>query len=192
MIEYLSTNWLEVLGTIVGLIYLWLELKASIYLWIAGFVMPAIYIVVYYQAGLYADFGIQIYYLLAAFYGLVIWYKPKADSNKEIPVISLTPRKTKPMLWLAALVLWVGISTFLDKCTDSNVPYYDGFTTALSIVGLWMLSRKYIEQWIVWAVVDAVCFGLYIYKGIYATSMLYGLYTIIAIFGYFKWKRMMQ
>ena len=73
-----------------------------------------------------------------------------------------------------------------------NVPWLDSFTTALSIVGMWMLARKYIEQWFAWILVDIVCCGLYIYKDLYFTSALYGLYSIIAIFGYFKWKKIMN
>jgi nicotinamide mononucleotide transporter len=76
--------------------------------------------------------------------------------------------------------------------TDSNVPWWDSFTTALSIVGMWMLARKWLEQWISWILVDAVSCGLYIYKGVYFYAGLYGLYTIIAIFGYLEWKRKMK
>lgn len=86
----------------------------------------------------------------------------------------------------------VGIARILIEYTDSNVPWLDSFTTALSIVGMWMLARKYIEQWFAWILVDIVCCGLYIYKDLYFTSALYGLYSIIAIFGYFKWKKIMN
>lgn len=76
----MAMNYLEIIGTIIGLLYLWLEYRASIYLWIAGIIMPAIYIFVYYKARLYADFGINIYYLLAAVYGWIIW---KYGSKKQ-------------------------------------------------------------------------------------------------------------
>ena len=85
-----------------------------------------------------------------------------------------------------------GIAWLLINFTDSNVPWLDSFTTALSIVGMWMLARKYVEQWWAWIGVDAVSTGLYIYKGLDFTAALYGLYTIIAIFGYFKWKKLMK
>jgi nicotinamide mononucleotide transporter len=85
------------------------------------------------------------------------------------------------------LIVWILISY-----TDSNVPWWDAFTTALSIVGMWMLARKYIEQWWVWIVVDVVCAGLYVYKELYFTAVLYALYAIIAIFGYRKWKQLMS
>lgn len=183
---------LEVIGTIVGLIYLWLEYRASIYLWIAGIIMPAIYLVVYYEAGLYADVGINVYYLLAAIYGWIMWkYGSKTKEKKELP-INRIPLSYLPTVILVFIVALVGIAWLLIDCTDSNVPWMDSFITALSIIGMWMLARKYIEQWLVWIVVDIVASGLYLYKGLEFTAGLYALYTIIAIFGYFKWKRLMN
>ena len=185
-------NYLEIIGTIIGLIYLWLEYRASIYLWIAGIVMPAVYVFVYYEAGLYADFGINIYYLLAAAYGWAVWKHGKhKERNTELPISTL-PLKYLPTLAVVLVVAFVAIAWVLIRFTDSTVPWLDSFTTALSIIGMWMLARKYVEQWWAWILVDVVCCGLYIYKDLYFTSVLYGLYAIIAIFGYFKWKRMME
>lgn len=189
-------NYLEITGTLIGLIYLWLEYKASIYLWIAGVIMPAIYIFVYYNAGLYADVGINIYYLIAAAYGWAVWMKgskeQKTNEDKQELPITHTPLKTYLPLTLVFLLALFGIAWILIRYTDSNVPWLDSFTTALSIIGMWMLARKYVEQWFAWIVVDVVCCGLYIYKELYFTSALYGLYSIIAIFGYLKWKQMMN
>ena len=174
-------NYLEIFGTFIGIIYLWLEYRASIYLWLAGIIMPAIYIFVYYDAGLYADFGINIYYLIAAIYGWFFWMWGHGE-KKSLPIIH-TPWKCYLPLFLVFIVSFVGIARILIEYTDSNVPWLDSFTTALSIVGMWMLARKYIEQWFAWILVDIVCCGLYIYKDLYFTSALYGLYSIIAIFG---------
>lgn len=183
---------LEVIGTLVGLVYLWLEYKASIYLWAASIIMPAIYIFVYYEAGLYADFGINIYYLGAAVYGWWVWkFGNKTDSQQELP-ITYMPKQS----WLKAALIYLvsqfGIAWILINFTDSNVPWWDAFTTALSVVGMWMLARKYIEQWWVWMVADVVCTGLYIYKDLYFTAVLYAFYAIISFFGYRKWKQLMQ
>ena len=183
-------NYLEIFGTFIGIIYLWLEYRASIYLWLAGIIMPAIYIFVYYDAGLYADFGINIYYLIAAIYGWFFWMWGHGE-KKSLP-ITHTPWKCYLPLFLVFIVSFIGIARILIEYTDSNVPWLDSFTTALSIVGMWMLARKYIEQWFAWILVDIVCCGLYIYKDLYFTSALYGLYSIIAIFGYFKWKKIMN
>lgn len=193
----------EIFGTIVGLVYIWLEYKASIYLWIASIIMPAIYIFVYYKAGLYADFGINIYYLLAAIYGWVTWryggflrskllHQEQPSAKKpDLPITHIPLRYLLPMTAVFA-VAFVGIAWILINFTDSNVPWYDSFTTAMSIIAMWMLARKYVEQWWAWIAVDVVCVGLYIYKGLYSTSALYAIYVIIAIFGYLKWRRMMK
>ncbi len=187
---------LELLGTAVGIIYLWLEYRASIYLWIAGIIMPAIYIFIYYDAGLYADFGINIYYLLIALYGWIAWKRGfrlwgKQEKSEELP-ISHTPRSVWPRIAVAYVAAQLFITWILIEYTDSTVPIADSFTTALSIVGMWMLARKYIEQWWVWCIVDVASSALYIYKELYFTSALYAVYAIIAIFGYRKWKKMMQ
>lgn len=199
---------LEIIGTLVGLAYLWLEYRASIYLWIAGIIMPAIYLFVYYNAGLYADFGINVYYLGAAIYGWTMWkygailrrtiLRRKAMDQEEqrqqqetLPITPI-PRRYLLPLAIAFAAAFAGIAWILIRFTDSNVPWLDSFTTALSIIGMWMLARKYVEQWWAWIAVDAVSTGLYIYKGLDFTAALYGLYTIIAIFGYLKWRKMMK
>lgn len=188
---------LELLGVITGIIYLWLEYRASIHLWIAGIIMPAIYIFVYYDAGLYADFGINIYYLVIALYGWLAWktgftlFGKKSATNGELP-ISHTPRTAWPGITATYIATQLFIAWLLINYTDSTVPWGDSFTTALSIVGMWMLARKYIEQWWVWCIVDAASSALYVYKELYFTAALYAVYAIISIFGYYKWKKMMH
>lgn len=188
---------LEIAGTIIGIIYLWQEYNASIHLWITSIIMPTIYLFVYYNAGLYADFGINIYYLIIAVYGWLSWkygFSFTKQKNKKINEelkISHIPISKALILLSASAVVWLFISFILTEYTDSTVPVTDAFTTALSIIGMYMLARKYLEQWIVWTVVDIVCVGLYFYKELYFTSMLYAVYAIIAIFGYRKWKAMM-
>ncbi|MFA6832281.1 MAG: nicotinamide riboside transporter PnuC [Bacteroidaceae bacterium] len=186
---------LEILGVLVGLIYLYLEYKGNIYLWIAGFIMPVIYIKVYHDAGLYADMACNIYYLLATVYGLTVWImarkkRIKAGKKAEMPITSM------PILywsWIAliSIIIFITIGYGLDNYTDSTVPYIDSFTTTLSIVGLWQLAQKYIEQWLTWIVVDIVSTGLYFYKGLSFTAGLYLIYSVIAVAGYFQWKKMM-
>ncbi len=201
MIELLaSLPWssiLEVLGFSVGLLYLWWEYHADSRLWIASIVMPTISMWIYFSKGIYADFAINIYYFVIAIYGWWVWTRSqrgntsiKKDDKKELPITRI------PRLRLAACVgvfmaLWISLYCILDYLTDSTVPVADGFTTALSIVAMWMLARKYLEQWLAWIAVDAVCVGLYAYKGIYLYAILYSIYTLIAVKGYLNWRKMM-
>ncbi|MDE6268281.1 MAG: nicotinamide riboside transporter PnuC [Muribaculaceae bacterium] len=186
-------EYLEIAGTAVGLLYLYLEYKASVWLWVASIVMPAIYLVVYYEAGLYADFGISVYYLIASVYGLVCWLKGKeGEDNNASLQITHTPRQAYWELGIVTALLFGIIGYVLSRFTDSTVPWADAFTTSLSIVAMWMLARKYVEQWVVWIVADVACSGLYVYKDLWWTGGLYLLYAVIAVFGYRKWKLLMK
>ena len=190
MEEFVNT--LDITATIVGLVYIWLEYKASIYLWIVGIIMPLIDIFFYYEAGLYADFGMAIYYALAATYGYVVWKFGKRNNQgtkEELPITHFKQSQILPAI-LAFLVIWLIIYEILVLFTNSDVPITDSFANALSFVGLWALARKYLEQWIIWIIVDIVLSALYIYKGIPFKAGLYALYVIIAIAGYHKWKKM--
>ncbi len=184
-------NRLDILGMVLGFAYLFLEFRASIWMWVVGCIMPAIYIVVLYRAGIYADCGMEVYYFLAGVYGLIHWIKGKKKGGKAVS-ITRTPLSVWIRLAAGAVAAYIALTLFLVNLTDSQVPYIDALTTALSIIGLWMLSRKYIEQWWIWFVVDLLSTALYIYKGVYGRAVLYGVYTLMAVYGYFVWMRKME
>ncbi len=185
---------LDILGTTLGILYIILEIRENAWMWVVGSIMPAIYIFVLYEKGLYADCGMEVYYFLAGIYGLIYWLRSRTgegSNRRELP-ITQTPSKLYLPLTGLTLILWVSLAFFLMRFTDSNVPYLDGLSTALSIIGLWMLSRKYIEQWWVWLIVDIISVGLYIYKGIYGRAFLYSIYTLMVYFGYIQWCKRMK
>lgn len=197
MQQFLSDHWLDILGTITGLVYIYQEYKASIYLWLTGIIMPVIYIFVYLDAHLYADFGMQVYYVLAAVYGFLTWqwnkFMKKGDGSRhteELPITHMPLRAVIPAV-AVFLVMWVGIYYILILFTNSTVPVLDSFGNALSIIGLWALARKYVEQWLIWIVADIELSALYVYKDIPFTAMLYALYVVIAVAGYRKWIKIM-
>lgn len=183
---------IEIAGFTLGLLYLWYEYHANPRLWLVSVIMPAISMYIYYSRGLYADFGINIYYLLIALYGYIHWTHTgdKSKATKKGRDVSHTPIWGWGIVTLSLALLWGALWYFLTTFTDSTVPVADAFTTAFSIVATWMLARKWAEQWIAWMVIDIVCVGLYIYKGIYFYATLYAVYTIIAFFGYRKWCRL--
>ena len=186
--DFLSLHWLDILTTILGLIYIWLEYRAHIALWVVGIVMPALDIILYWQHGLYGEAGMACYYTLAAVYGLFVWKFKKTHKKHEPLSIIYMPRKQYLPTVAFFFVAWAVIYYILIRWTDSTVPVLDSFTNAMSFVGLWALSRKYVEQWLFWIVVDVVCTVLYVQKGIPFKALLYGLYVVIAIAGYYKWK----
>ena len=192
MLTFLSEHWLDILTTVLGLIYIWLEYRASIALWVVGIIMPALDTWLYWTHGLYGDAGMAVYYTLAAVYGFYIWkFKKTRKLKQSLPIIHMPRRQYLPVM-LFFLLAWGAIYYVLVNWTNSTVPLLDSFTNALSFVGLWALARKYLEQWLFWIVVDAVCCYLYIQKDIPFKAILYGLYVVIAIAGYYKWKQMVK
>ena len=190
--DFLSEYWLDILTTVLGLIYIWLEYRASIALWFVGVIMPALDIWLYWSHGLYGDAGMAVYYTLAAVYGFYVWkFKKTRKLKQSLPIIHLPRRQYLPAT-LFFFFAWGVTYYILVTWTNSTVPLLDSFTNALSFVGMWALARKYLEQWFFWIVVDAVCCFLYIQKGIPFKAGLYGLYVVIAIAGYYKWKQMLK
>ena len=190
MAEFISAHWLDITTTILGLLYILFEYRASAWLWFVGFLMQTLGIVLYYQKGLYADCGMEFYYLSMTVYGYWKWVHGSSE-KKELPITKF-PRKLIIPWCALMLALWGIIYWLLVTFTNSNVPMADSFTTALSIVGIWALAHKYLEQWFIWIAVDVVTCVLYFYKDIPFKGGLYALYVIIAIFGYKKWKQMID
>ena len=192
MIAFLAEHGLDIFTTVLGLIYIWLEYRAHVALWVIGIIMPALDIILYWQYGLYGDAGMACYYTLAALYGLYVWkFRKTKNLKQELPISHMPKRQYLPAT-VGFFVAWGVVYYILITWTNSTVPVLDSFTNALSFVGLWALARKYLEQWLFWIVVDVVCCVLYIQKGIPFKAGLYGLYVLIAIAGYYKWKKMMS
>lgn len=186
-------NPLDITTAALGLAYIILEYRASIWMWAVGAVMQLLGIILYYQKGLYADCGMEFYYLAMTAYGLWRWktHSHTGPSDQDPAPITHIPLRLA-MLWTAiALLLWLTIWFLLSHYTDSTVPVADAFTTALSLVGIWALAHKYLEQWLVWILVDVVTCWLYFQKDIPFKASLYGLYVIIAVAGFLRWRRQM-
>lgn len=191
--DFITSHGLDIFTTVLGLVYILLEYRASIWLWVVGIIMPALDIWLYWSHGLYGDAGMAVYYTLSAIYGYTIWRWGKKRNQKESQDLPITkmPKTLYLPTFVAFVILWLVTYYILATYTNSTVPLQDSFTNALSFVGLWALAHKYIEQWYFWIFVDIVCCYLYVVKGIPFKAGLYGLYVIIAVAGYFKWKKMM-
>lgn len=150
--------------------------------------MPLVHGILYLESGIYADAAMQLYYVAAGVYGLIVWKRKPRKSGDG--VIRHTHRGWIVPLVAVYALLHVALYYILTEFTDSRVPLFDSMSTALSIVAMWMLSRKLVEQWLVWLVVDMISVGLYIYKGIPITALLYTLYCVLAVLGYLRWRKM--
>jgi nicotinamide mononucleotide transporter len=188
ILEYIKTNWIEIVGAILSLIYLYLSIKQKLSLWFFGIISSLFYIVIFFQTKFYADMSLQFYYVVISIYGWINWKHGDDLSGKEMPAAQLT----KPLfvnLCIATGLIYIIYYFILSKFTDSTIPKADSLVGALSIVGTWMLARKLIENWIVWIVADGLCVGLYFYKGLYPTAILFIIYTLMAAVGYWEWKK---
>lgn len=188
---------IEIIGAAIGLIYLFLEYKANVWLWPAGIVMSLFYVVIFFHGKFYADAAVYLYYIGANTYGLLKWTQSKrqsltGDGNeaKELAITHVPANKILPIA-ATAIALWGLLYWILSTFTDSPVPLGDAFTTALSIVAMWMLAQKYLEQWLLWIIVNVVSTALYFWKGLYPTAILFIVYVIVAVLGYFRWRNEM-
>lgn len=190
--EWMLQNWVEILGTVFGITYVFLSIKQNILTWLLGFITSALYIYVFFVSKFYADMGLQFYYVWISIYGWIIWTRGKQTNHgREVLPVTRLSKALLPVLALISLLLWAVIYYILKEFTDSPIPVGDAFTTALSIVATWMLARKILEHWLIWIVVDAVSLLLYLYKGLYPTSVMFVIYTLAAIWGFFEWKKVM-
>lgn len=189
ILEWLLSNKIELLGAILGILYVLFSIRQSILTWPTGLVTSALYIIVFLQSKFYADMGLQVYYVAISIYGWYYWIKGNKPGNS----ITVPVRQVNKILWLKLIVitalLYFVILVILLNFTDSDVPFMDSFTTALSIAATWMLAKKYLEQWLIWIFVDLFSSGLYIYKGLWPTVVLFLIYTVMAYLGYIEWKK---
>jgi nicotinamide mononucleotide transporter len=191
ILDYIQTNWIEIVGAILSLIYLYLSIKQKVSLWFFGILSSVFYMVVFFQSKLYADLSLQLYYVVISIYGWINWKRGKQGTGEELPPAQMSKR-----LWfnlsIATVIIYFVYYLVLVNFTDSTVPKADSLVGALSIIGTWLLARKYIENWLVWIVADGLCVGLYVYKGLYPTVILFVIYTVLSVDGYLQWRKSMS
>ena len=187
-LSWLAKNYIEVLGSLAGLVYLYFSIRQIIWLWPLGIITSLLYIFVFLNSKFYAAMGLQVYYFFISIYGWYYWKKtdnPDAGENTRVVSLSFSQWIILPAI-TGLLTLLLGF--ILDEYTDSPLPFWDAFTTAGSIVATWMLARRYLENWLFWIGVDLIAIGIYTYKNLYPTVILFVVYTSMAFIGYIRWK----
>jgi nicotinamide mononucleotide transporter len=183
-------HWIEIIAASLGIIAIYFQIKVKPFYWVISLLVSSMYIIIYFLAKLYADMSMQFYYVGMSIYGLYVWLSGNNNSDKKtIPISKIKDLKSWLLIALISALSFFIIGYILKKFTDSNVPWWDSFTTSLSFVATWMLARKKIENWLIWIVVDATSVVLYIYKQLYPTTILFIILTLLAIVGYFQWNR---
>jgi nicotinamide mononucleotide transporter len=181
---------IEIVAAIFGVISVFLSVRQNIWSWPTAIVNVGLYIIVFYESKLYADTGLQVVYVVLNAYGWYHWlYGGK--NRTELPV-----SRTSARLWLLLVALGATgtalIGTLLYRKTDAALPYIDAATTSTSLVAQWMMTRKLLENWIIWVAVDVVYIGMYIYKSLYVTAVLYLIFLILSAMGYVQWRKSLR
>lgn len=183
----LDSSYLEIIAVIFGLLSVWFAKKENILVFPIGIVSVLIYVYICFFAKLYADMGINFVYFVMSIYGWYMW--SRKDEKKKVLPISFCSVKEHIINIVMFVFFFIVLSYVLKNYTDSNVPIWDSLTTAIFIVGMWLMALKKIENWIAWIIGDIISIPLYFYKGLVFTSLQFTIFLIIAVLGYIEWKK---
>lgn len=183
-------NSIEIVAAAFGVVSVFLSVRQNIWSWPTAIVNVGLYIFVFYESKLYADTGLQVVYVVLNAYGWYHWlYGGK--NRTELPVTRTSARVWLLLVTLAATGAAV-LGTLLSQKTDAALPYIDSMTTSTSLVAQWMMTRKLLENWIIWVAVDVVYIGMYIYKSLYVTAGLYFVFLILSAMGFVQWRQSLK
>ena len=181
-------SWAEIIGALLGLAMVVCNIFEIHWGWPLAFASSVLYVLVFGVAKLYGESALQVFFAATAIWGWTQWLRG-ALADGTVLHISRLNKQYAIKIVAACAILWLIIGLFSLKFTDSDVPWLDAFPTALSLVGTWLLGRKYIENWPMWIVVNVFSVGLFAYKGLWATVGLYAVFTIMAILGWLAWQK---
>jgi len=188
---WLSNNYIETIAASLGLLALYYQYKQNYLLWPVSIVVAALYTWVFIDSLLYAYALLQVYYFAVSIYG---WYKWVNKNNYSVKglIISYTSINLALKLLIIFVLGFLSMYYILVNYTQSDVPLLDSFISSLSFIATWMLANKKLEHWLIWIVVDSLSVFLYIYKGLYPSAIFFSILTIVAVAGYYKWKKEIQ
>lgn len=189
----LSTTPLELISFLLAIVNVLLNIRQVHWAWLFAIVSSALYGIVFFDAKLYGDMGLQLVFIVVSAWGWLLWWRDaqqvrarSLQTGVQSSAISRTGYVISVLAWLLGFAL---LAWFLNSYTDTDVPYADGFLTAGSLLGQVLLSRKKIENWLVWIVVDVLYVGLYVHKNLMLTAILYAVFVALAIAGWRVWSR---
>lgn len=184
---YLNSGWMEITASVTGLICVWLNAKENIWGYPVGIINLSLFFIIFYQVNLYADATLQVVFLILSIYGWVVWLT-KREGQAVRPTRSMT--KNEVIGLFVGVILVTGAWGYgLHLYTDASIPYADAFIASMSIFAQFFLSRKVLQNWLIWIAVDVLSVGMYLYKGLPLIAFTYFVFLIICIFGYVKWKK---
>jgi nicotinamide mononucleotide transporter len=178
---------MEVFGFVTGAACVALLVRQNIWNWPLGIANNLVFILLFYRTGLYADVGLQGFYIAISIYGWWSWLHGSRDHGALL--VSRVKTPVGALLLLAVAAITAALTWLLRRYTNSTVPVLDSLITALSLVAQFMMTRKWIENWLVWITANCLSVGLLIYKGLYVTSALYLVYQVLCVMGLLEWRR---
>jgi nicotinamide mononucleotide transporter len=181
------TTWLELAAFVIALAMVGCNIREIHWGWPLAVISSLMYVAVFWRSRLYGDASLQVFFAAVAAWGWYQWLCGVRPDGTALRVARLG-RTGLVRVLVACTLLWPVTGLFLKTFTDTDVPWWDGFTTALSVVGQFLLGRKFIENWLVWIVVNVVSVGLFIYKGLWLTTILYAVFIVLSVVGYRAWK----
>lgn len=182
-----STTLLELISFVLSVITVALNIRQLHWAWLFSIISSGLYAAVFFDARLYGDMGLQFVFILVSVWGWMNWLRGD-DVHERLQVTRLTTQGRLASIGVTVLI-FVLLAWFLKTYTDTDVPYADGFLTAGSLLGQVLLSRKKLENWHVWIIVDVLYVGLYVYKGLMLTAVLYAIFIFMAIMGLRAWSK---
>ena len=190
----LQISWTEAIGSITGLISVWLTVRNNVWCWLWGIVSVLVYAVVFFDARLYADMALQLVFVGMNLFGWYEWLHPNASTSEQPAKqrISSIPQQELLISLVSGGITGVALSIFLKRFTNAAVPEIDAALTALSLVAVWMQARKYRESWLVWLVADVLYVGLFFNRTLWLTGALYLVFCLMAVLGWREWNHQMQ
>lgn len=187
-----AMEWLEFAGLVSGLVCVWLLIRENVWTFPIGLVYAFVSVAVFVEQRLYADVLLSGYYVLMNGYGWWYWlYGGSRKGGDELSPCNISRQGIVSLLGLSVVGI-AAMSWFFASQTDADLPYWDSATTVLSFVAMWMTARKFVENWIVWLIVDVMATAIYAYKGIDFYALLYAIYFGMAIMGWRAWRRSME
>ncbi len=180
-------SWLESTAVLFGIVSVFLSVRQNIWSWPTAIVNVLLYVLVFRDAKLYADMGLQVVYFALSLYGWYEWLYG-GENRTQLKVSRITARTAGALLVLAVASV-AALGTFLAHSTDAALPYMDSATTSTSLVAQWLMTRKVLENWAIWMAVDVVYVGMFIFKHLYLTAGLYAVFFVLAAMGHREWKQ---
>ena len=177
----------ELFGFITGVLNVWLITRENIWSWPLGVLNAGFYAVVFARTGLYSDTGLQAVYLVLSLYGW--WHWLRGGPGHDAVVVTRTPRRTAALMAVIALVSWLTLATITRRMPGATLPWLDAALVSISLVAQYMMTRKLLENWLLWIAVDVVYIGLFINRQLPLTALLYAVFLVLAIIGYVQWHR---